>query len=148
MHTKPPTTGFTAIEILLVVGLFSLLAALTIPTVRTLQAQTDLDSATATAAHALRRAQLLSQAVDGDANWGTVFTQSAVTVFRGNSYAAREPAYDEIFPFSEAITPTGLSEIVFEKFSGIPKQIGTLILTAPTNDTRTITLNALGVVEY
>lgn len=140
--------GFTAIEVLLVVGLLSAFTAAAVPALRALMTQNDLENASATFAHALRQAQFLSQAVDGDTSWGVVFTAGSAVIFRGNSFATRDPAFDELETFSDALALTGLSEIVFTKFTGLPQQTGTITLTAPDNATRTITLTGKGTVEY
>lgn len=144
----PHRSGFTAIEVLLVLGFFSLLVAIAAPALRTAMTHNDLENASMLAVSALRRAQLLSRAVDGDAPWGVSSASGSVTLFRGSGFAARDPAFDDVQTFSDGLRVSGLTEVVFTKFSGLPQQTGTLTLTAPDNVTRSITLGTKGTVEY
>jgi hypothetical protein len=108
----------------------------------------DLDIAAVTTAQSLRRAALLSQAVDGDTSWGVKIQTGNITLFKGISYVARDITYDEVSNLPTSITPSGLSEIVFTKFSGLPGSTSTITLTSNANETRTITINPKGMVSY
>ena len=141
------TAGFTAIEILLVVSMLSVFTVAAVPALRTLVLQSDLENASAASAQAIRRAQFLSQAVDGDTSWGVSFSSGGAVIFQGESFAARNPAFDELETFSGALTLTGLSEIVFTKFTGLPQQTGTITITAQDNATRIITIRGKGTIE-
>lgn len=99
-------------------------------------------------AQTMRRAQTVAQGVDGDTGWGVYLQSGSITLFKGTSYAARDSSFDEAFEVPTSITPTGISEIVFTKFSGIPQTTGTITLTSNTNETRNITINAKGMVNY
>ncbi len=140
--------GFTLLEVLLSVAAIAIIAGISVPIYQSFQVRNDLDIATVTIAQAFRRAQLLSQAVDGDTGWGVFVQSGSITLFKGISYAARDTAFDEIFEVPTNITPTGVSEIVFTKFTGNPQTTGTIILTSSTNETRSIIINAKGMVNY
>jgi prepilin-type N-terminal cleavage/methylation domain-containing protein len=60
----------------------------------------------------------------------------------------RDTSYDETYQTSSAITPSGLTEIVFNKMTGLPKSTGTITLTSTNGETRTITINSEGQVSY
>jgi len=140
--------GFTLLEILLSIAVISLIAGISIPIYQSFQVRNDLDIATVEIAQSLRRAQILSQAVDGDTSWGVSVQSASITLFKGTSYAARDTAFDELFDVPTSITPSGVSEIVFSKFFGNPQTIGTVTLTSNANETRTITINEKGMVSY
>ncbi len=140
--------GFTLIEVLLSIALIALITGIGIPVYQTFQVRNDLDIATVSVAQSLRRAQTLAGAVDGDMSWGVQIQSGSMTLFKGASYGARDTTYDEAFQVPTSITPSGVQEIVFTKFTGIPQATGTIILTSSTNETRAITINTKGMVSY
>lgn len=139
--------GFTLIEMLLSVALIGALAGLSLPFSLRLAGKSDLDIAMITASQSFRRAQVLATASDGDTSWGLNVQSGSITLFKGASYASRDTTVDEVFTLSTSITPSGLTEVVFNKFTGLPQSTGTLTLTT-NSDSQTITLNAKGVVSY
>ncbi len=141
-------SGFTLIEMLLVIAIIAIISGISIPVYQSFQVRNDLDIATASIVQSLRRAAVLSQAVDNDTSWGVYVTSGSLTLFKGTSYATRDSNFDELFDIPLTITPSGVSEIVFTKFTGLPQTTGTITLTSNTNETRTITINAKGMVNY
>lgn len=139
--------GFTLLEVLLVISLIAIVSGIGVPVYQSFQIRNDLSVATNTIAQSLRRAQLLSQAVEGDAMWGVYVSGGSITLFQGADYVTRNISYDEVFDLPTVITPTGLIEIVFDKFTGIPQDAGSLVLTS-VNDSTTITINEKGIVGY
>lgn len=140
--------GFTLLEAMLSVIMIGILVGIFVPIDQLIQVRNDLDIATVTVAQSTRRAQTLSQAVDGDASWGVNIQSGSITIFKGTSYAARDTTFDEVFEVPTSITPSGLSEIVFAKFTGLPTTTGTTTFTSNANETRIITINAKGMVSY
>lgn len=140
--------GFTLLEVLLSVAAIAIIAGISVPVFQSFQVRNDLDIATVEIAQSARRAQALSQAVDGDTSWGVKIQSRSLTVFKGASYAARDINFDEVFDTPTSITPSGLSEIVFVKFTGLPQTAGTITLTSDANETRNITINQKGMVGY
>ena len=140
--------GFTLLEVLLSVAIIGLIAGLGTPIYQSFQVRNDLDVATNTVAGSLRRAQVLSQAVDGDTSWGLYVQSGAITLFQGLSYVSRDASFDEVFDLPRSITPSGISEIVYNKFTGEPKTIGTVTLTSNANETRNVTINEKGTIVY
>ena len=145
---KRSNSGYTLLEILLTIAVVGILAGLAIPVYQSFEVKNDLDLATHTIVQEVRRAQALSEASDGDSSWGAKIQNNDVTVFRGSSYAARDPQFDEVFSFFGTLTVSGLQEIVFEKFTGTPQSIGTTTLVSVTNESTAIVINSKGVVSY
>lgn len=133
---------------LLSISLITIIAGISVPVYQSFQVRNDLDIATTTLAQSLRRAEVLAQAVDGDISWGVSIQSGNITLFKGTSYAARDTALDEVFDVPTSIAPSGVSEIVFAKFTGLPTSTGTITLTSNINETRAITINAKGMVSY
>lgn len=144
-QTRP---GLTLIEVLLSLAVIAIIAGIGIPVYQSVQVRNDLDIALVTMAQTLRRAQVLSQGMDGDTHWGVKIETGSITLFRGVSYEARETSFDEVFSMPESITPSGLSEVVLEKLTGFPQSTGTLTLTSSLQESKTLTLNEKGTISY
>lgn len=141
-------TGFTLLEVLLSIAIIGILAGISMPIYQSFQVKNDLDVAVNTIVQTLRRAQLLSQAVDGDSSWGVYMQNGSITLFQGADYSSHDSNFDEVFDVPTSITFSGIQEIVFTKFSGEPQTTGIITLNSSTNETRTITINEKGMVSY
>ncbi len=145
--------GFTLLELVLSMGLVGILAGFSIPIYQSFQVRNDLDIEVGVVTVNLRRAELLSQAVSRDVPgvsvaWGVKVLSDSVTLFNGQSFATRDPSLDEVFNLPSSVTPSGLTEFLFLKWSGIPQTIGSLTLTSITNESRVVSINAKGLVSY
>lgn len=142
--------GFTLIELLLSIALISALAYVSLPVYQSFQIKNDLNIAATTIVQSLRRAQMLSQNMEGDSSWGVLVASGNVTIFKGSSFASRDAAYDETTSISNAVTPSGVSEVVFSKLSGDPSTTGTITLnnSITSLESRTITINSKGMVNF
>lgn len=139
--------GFSLIELLLSIALIALLSGLASPVFLRLQTKNDLDLAVVSLAQSLRRAQIQSQAVDGDTTWGVKIQTGSLTLFKGTSFAGRDTTYDEITDLNSSITLSGPTEIVFAKFTGLPQTTGTLTMGSGS-DSITLNVNEKGIVTY
>jgi prepilin-type N-terminal cleavage/methylation domain-containing protein len=140
--------GFTLPEVLLSLTLISIMGGMIIPMYRTFMVRNDLDIATIGIAQNLRRAQALSQSADGDTSWGLHVGVGSILVYKGASYVSRDSLYDENTSMPTTIVPTGLSEVTFSKVVGTPSATGTFMLTSQSNETRNVTINQKGMVDY
>lgn len=139
--------GFTLVELLLSIAMIGVLSAITAPVWSRIQTKNDLDVATVTLVHSLRRAQALSVASDGDSVWGVETLSGSITVFKGDSYATRDTTYDEVFDLPAAIAVGGPAEITFSKLLGAPSTTGTISLT-DGSDSANIVINSKGMVGF
>ena len=140
--------GFTLLEILLVIGIISILLVFTVPVSLDFYKSQQLETQTQSIIQTLRRAQSKAMSIELDSSFGVYFGVSNYTLFKGSSYSGpgRDLQYDEIFDFPGLINLTGLSEIVFSKFEGKPNVTGNVILTI-NSDTRTININEMGRIN-
>ncbi len=128
--------AFSLVEVLLVLGVIAAMSAFALPAYRAYQIRSDLDNAAQEIVQSLGRARTLSMAGKGDSVWG-VLTQDAL-LFRGTSFLTRDPAHDEQYPVAPTIQVTGLQEVTYSRFTGVPSATGTITLTAISGDHRRI----------
>ncbi|MFA6520909.1 MAG: type II secretion system protein [Candidatus Gracilibacteria bacterium] len=140
--------GFTLQEMLLVIALMAIMAVISVPIYQSFQVKNDVDLVVNAVASTARRAQVLSQGSSEDSSWGIKLTSTAVILFKGAAYAARDVNFDETFDVPVTITGSGTTEFVFAKFTGFPLAAGTATLTTSTNEIRNIAINSYGTVSY
>ena len=128
--------GFTALEILLVFGIVTILVALSIPAYRQYEIRSDLDLVTQQLTQALGRARLLSQSGKGGSPWG-VYVPGSI-LYKGKSYLKRDPAFDERYPMPPTLITSGLSDVSFSLLKGMPSATGTITVTAINGDKRSV----------
>jgi prepilin-type N-terminal cleavage/methylation domain-containing protein len=130
--------GFTVLELVVVIGLIGVIAAFSVPMFRRYQMRSDLSRSADQVTQALGRARALAQAGTGDAPWG--FSVTNAVLFKGKTFAARDPAFDEEYPIPSTIVRTGLAEASFSKLEGKPSQTGSIVLTALSGEQAEITI--------
>lgn len=140
--------GFTLLEVILSVTILGMLAGLTLPVYETFVRRNDLDLTAQQIVAALRRAETYSRAGNTNNSWSVEIQPGTVTLFQGTSFASRDTNYDETISIPGTITPSGLSEVQFAKLTALPNTTGTITLTSTANATRTVTINAQGMVDY
>lgn len=153
-HTLEPSVGpqygrgFTLIEILLSLALMGVIAGFSVPLYQSFQNQNQLQVTATTMTQTLRRAQVLSQANDGDSRWGVYVETGAITLFQGDDFSDRNSALDERFDIPESLSIDGDQEFVFKKLSGLPSAEGATTFTGPANRESTVSINSQGMVQY
>jgi len=141
------SNGFTLIEIVLSLSIIILIFGISIPFYQDFQIRNGLDVGVNTIVENLRRAQALSIAVEEDSSWGVNISGNQVFLFKGSSFATRDVDFDEVSELLQAITSSGINEIVFSKLDGLPNNTGVIDLSASGN-TRTILINEKGILTY
>src|SRR5690349_3730384 len=101
--TRP---AFSLPEVLIIIGILGVVSSVTIPLFNEYLIRSDLDTAVQYVQQGMARAKFLSEAGSHDSAWG--FFVPAGTLYKGESYATRDPAYDELFPMSPSIAVSGL----------------------------------------
>ena len=140
--------GFTLIEMLLTLTVSALLAGISAPIFMSFQARNDLNVASSVVLGSLRRAQSLARAMENDKSWGVYMEDLQLTIFSGTDYASRDVNYDEIFVIAPTVSFTGITEVVFDRFTGETSDVGNIIINSNNNDSRTITINKKGMLQY
>lgn len=140
--------GFTLIEMLIVLGLTSILVALSFPMYRSLQTFQPLHlSRTDLVAH-LRLAQEKARQGEQNSNFGVLVATGAFTLYRGSSFAGRVATDDRLVSFLTQIESTGTGEVNFFQKSGLPNSPKTFTLSHLfTGDTETVTVEGSGLIH-
>jgi len=123
-------TGFTLLEILLVIGIISSLLVAIIPLGLDFYKNQELDTQTQFLIQTLRRAQSKAMSIELDSPFGVQINTP----------------YDEVFDLPQIIKSSGLSEVVFSKFEGKPSVTGNITLSSD-NKSKTISINYFGTVS-
>lgn len=140
--------GFTLLEMMLSVSILAIIFAMTGPLYRIFMVRNDLDVTVGSLVQNLRRAQMLSQVADGDSVWGVHTATGSILIFKGATYGARDQTFDENTDIPTSIVISGLTDVVFVKKTGVPQSTGTTTFTSVTNETRNVTINQKGMVDY
>lgn len=140
--------GFTLVEILLALGILGLMLAVAQPSYSLFLATMGAQDAEAVYVQTLRRAQLLSEAGEGDSAWGVRISTSSILLYKGSSHASRDTAYDEAFTSATQFSVSGLTDVVFTKFTGFPNAAGTTTISTPGISPAYVAINAKGTISY
>ena len=140
------STGFTLIELSLVMALFAIILSLAVPYGLRFFRIERLDSVSRDILTNLRFAQSQAISQQEDSEYGIYIQEDSFVVFRGTSYVSREVLSDEIFDFSNQVIISGLSEIVFYRLTGIPSDSGEIRLESEDR-TNIITINQQGAIS-
>lgn len=142
--------GFSLLELLLSIAIIGIITGMSLPLYASFQSRNDLDIDTQGVAGMLRRAELYARTMNADSPWGVKVQSGSAVLFKGATYATRDTNADETDTLPTQVTFSGtISEVVFSRFTATPSTTGTVVLThTATNETRTITLNAKGMVDY
>ncbi|MCH8741575.1 hypothetical protein IH779_01615 [Patescibacteria group bacterium] len=138
--------GLNFIETLLVIFIISILLAFILPISLDFYKNQQLRTHTQGILQTLRRAQLKTMSVELDSKFGVYIANDNYILFKGNSFAARDIQFDEVFDLPQIITVSGLSEIVFSRLEGKPNITGDIVLHSG-NESMAINVNNLGTVS-
>ena len=140
--------AFTIIEMLLTIALISIIAGFSVPVYRNLHTKNYLDLDVHTIVQFLRNTQIHARAMTLDSSWGLKIQNSSIIMFKGSDYAGRDADFDKVFNLAGSISSSGLEEIIFDKFSGEVQNSGSITLSTPNQQYRTISISKPGLIEY
>jgi len=147
--------GFTFIELLLTVGIFSILAVSTITIYGGMQVSSQLNEANYQIIQALRLAREYSRGSFAGQRYGVYFEindgiSDSYTIYQGDSYLARSLDFDRVYNLGNAIILTTSflnNEINFSKNVGIPNVLGAVFLSDNNGKSREINVNQYGLIN-
>lgn len=147
--------GFTFIELLIVIGIVTILASSTIPVYGNFQVASQLNETSAQTVQLLRQAREFSVAGKENSAYGVYFEENSgsndkVIFYKGDSYATRDVEYDQIIILSNALDMDAVvvgDDVNFSKGLGTPSAVGVITISAYALESNIIEINDIGMVE-
>ncbi|MFS8130470.1 MAG: Tfp pilus assembly protein FimT/FimU [Candidatus Dojkabacteria bacterium] len=139
--------AYTLIEVLVTTALLVSLVGISIPIYQNFQIVNELDSSVNLTVRVLRSAQIQSQSVKLDSNYGVFFSAGKVTIYKGATFATRDTTEDQAYDIPANVTITGLNDFIYSKAFGDPSTTGTITFTNFTT-VKTIVINSKGALTY
>jgi prepilin-type N-terminal cleavage/methylation domain-containing protein len=118
MNYRFAQLGFTVIEVLIVIGIFGILAAIGLFFSMDFFRTYSTNSEQVTLVSALSQARAQSLANINRQPHGVRVTPENYTIFSGSSFDTRDQSFDRVLSVSSAVHPSGTTDIVFEQLSG------------------------------
>ena len=140
--------GFSLVEILLVIALFSMFAFTAMPMVGGVVSQNDLESSSLMVVSTLRQAENNARNGIEDSTWSVRIAYPQLKLFKGSDYATRDLNYDVDYTLNSNLTLSGISTITYSKMYAIPSTTGNIIMTNQNNSSVIININAKGRLSY
>ncbi len=140
-------SGFSLLEVLLVMGLFSLLAVAAVPVFRNLILENDLATSQFLTVQAAREAAAAAAAGRSDSGWGINASKSSITIFQGTNFATRLVSSDKIYSFPPSVSVATPIEIDFAEGSGQPSAGAAIVLTSISGQSDTVSIDRSGLVS-
>lgn len=143
-------TGFTLIEVLLVITLITIVLGLSAPVVRQFQLREQVNVGVSNVALQWRRAALLARHQSENSAWGVAVIGDEAILYRGDSYASRDASYDEALDITaqDQSLSGGASDLNFSPLDGYPDADAGVTLSNGGSYEKSVSINQIGVVEY
>jgi prepilin-type N-terminal cleavage/methylation domain-containing protein len=146
--------GFTLIEILVSIGILTLLLSLSMTVFKQMTNQQMLDKDVENVVSTLIRAKALTIGGERNLNYGVHFASTTATQFQGKSFVnGSSTNLVQVFnnrTYMDSINLSGGAvDVYFNKISGTPNATGTIIFksTGITNKQKLINIYGTGLVE-
>lgn len=139
--------GFTLVEIAVVLGILALILVMGLPFGIDTYRNYLLTSETRNLVSILRRAQEFAFSNKNESSYGLYAADGEFILFKGDSFAGRDAAFDEKYPREPSIAVSGFTEIVFSKLSGKPNVTSTINLSNGLTS-QTVEINEEGVIFW
>ena len=154
MIFKKKQSGFTLMELLIVIGIFVVIGVLSIPFYGNWQITMPIDIAVNDLVELCKLAQARSEAGFNNSAHGVYFlfgSEDKVILYQGKNYALRDQDFDYQIIFDSALslsTSWDGNEINFSLSSGMPSATGTIMIKhIADNKIGEVNINNLGVIQ-
>ena len=142
--------GFTIVELLIVIGIFIIIAALSFPLYNNWLPRTVLSSVQAELLQSIREVQAFSWGGKEQSRYGLYFdsVNNSYLAYQGDDYASRNADYDRLVNLENNISLVldwGGIELNFATSTGAPSATGTIsIINVANNESKIIIINQFG----
>lgn len=139
--------GFTMLELLLSIAIIVILTGITIPFYSEYN-KGSLQAESGIIVSAIRTARISAISEKNNSGWSVHFSQSKIIVFKGSSFELRDTLFDKEISISNSFIFSGINDVYFSPFDGIPNKIGVVIMTGQDNTQKEFIINQKGVIDY
>jgi prepilin-type N-terminal cleavage/methylation domain-containing protein len=139
--------GVTFIELMVVIGVLTILFAISVPSFIFFQKGSSLDNDAEKIISVLKLAQSKTLASESAGQYGVYFQADRYVLFKGQNYALRDVSFDKEYDLSSEVEIyDGLSEVVFDRLTGLVDDPGfvSLRLISDPSDGKTIYIEGSG----
>lgn len=133
-------------EVLLTVFLLGIMLTFAVPEYRAYQLQVDMDGVSTVISQSIRTAQVYAQGPIDDSKWGIFVTDTSTILFKGDDYITRDQTEDLVYKYPKVVVISGLNEIIFSKYEGLPNASGNIIFQSE-GQTKQIFINEKGQIQ-
>lgn len=137
--------GVTLLELLLVVTIMTTLSVMTASFYARFFNQNAVDNTVDQLVGQMRKAQFYAMMGKQNSNWGIHYASNSITLYKGSTFGA-DPTFNETFSVNSSINLDGFTDINFTHATGVPAGAQAITITGPNNVSKSITVNAQGVV--
>ena len=137
------TSGFTLVELMVVMGIFALMLGFTSINLIRPQTQANLDTTVTTLVSDLKQQQIRAMSGDGPSAYGVYLEPNRYTLFTGSIYSAGATDNFSI-NMDGGVTLSPTTQIVFAQRSGETSTTTITVTNTNSNQTKTITINQYG----
>jgi prepilin-type N-terminal cleavage/methylation domain-containing protein len=138
--------GFTLIELILVVVLMSIITAMSATFYTRFINQNAVLNTVDQLVGEMHKAQIYAMSGKQNSSWGVNYGAQTITLYSGNSYGARNSAFDETFSVNATVSVSGMTDLNFARATGLPSVSPTATISG-ANNTKTITINSQGGIN-
>ena len=146
--------GLSLLEIIIVIGILALLAALGTGSLLQFSKTTDLNSSVEGSVSLLLEARSKTLSSQEESQYGVHFESDKIVLFKGAAYSSSDPLNEEtVLPLPIETASISLngggSDVIFKRLTGETDQYGTVTfrLKSDTSRTRILIILATGVVS-
>jgi prepilin-type N-terminal cleavage/methylation domain-containing protein len=146
-------SGFTAVELLVVLGIMALIAMIFLSTFISFRKNQALISDTDTVIEVLRQARNQTLTSKNSSVYGVHFGTGTITIFTGSTYTSGAAGNQDFLLNSEDTILTvsltgGGRDVVFDRLTGESSQSGTIVVSSQNiSQSRTVTVYKTGLIE-
>lgn len=145
---KHSQRGFSLVELVVVMGIVAIIAAVTVPLGLNYYRAQVLDETYYELRSTLRRAHSQAVSVKNDSAFGVKIMSENFVLFQGETYAGRVAIYDEVFDVPTVVSISGADEIIFNVLSGTTGSAVTISLELQgSEEAATISVSTNGIIE-